>query len=90
MFSPNALHCLRRRNRQFEAEQVELQQELAGLQEELAVLNQRYGSLLEQVGQQHGLIRRLSGEDLGHVKREAMQPDGERLHSLLRSLWSKL
>lgn len=77
----NALHRLCCRNRQFEAEQVELQQELAGLQEELAVLTQRYGSLLQQVGQQHGLIRRLSGEDLGHV-----EPDGERLHSVLCSL----
>lgn len=79
MFSHHALHRLRHRNRQFEAEQAELHRELAGLQEELAVLNQRYGSLLEQVGQQDGLIRRLS--------EEATQPDGERLHSLLHSLW---
>lgn len=69
-------------------EQAELHRELACLQEELVVLKQQYGALLEQVKQQHGLIRRLSGEDLGHLEREATQPDSERLPLLLHSLRS--
>lgn len=76
---------LHRRSRQFEEEQAELHQKLAALQGELAVLNQQYGSLLEQVGQQHSLIRRLSGgqdsqnpgEGLGHMDCKETQAAGE-------------
>lgn len=51
------LSCI---SEQFEAEQAELHQKLAGLQKELAVLKQQYDSLLLQVGQQHSLIQQLS------------------------------
>lgn len=76
---------LHRRSRQFEEEQAELHQKLAALQGELAVLNQQYGSLLEQVGQQHSLIRQLSevqdsqnpGEGLGHMECKETQAAGE-------------
>lgn len=76
---------LHRRSRQFEEEQAELHQKLAALQEELAVLNQHYSLLLEQVGQQHSLIRQLSdvqdsqspGEDLGHMECKETQAAGE-------------
>lgn len=52
---------LHHRSHQFEAEQAEVHQQLAGLQKELAVFKQQYDSLLEQVGQQHSLIQQLSG-----------------------------
>lgn len=65
------------RSQQFEVEQAELHQKLAGLQQELAVLKQQYDSVLEQVGQQHSFIHQLqlqgtqnSGENMGCVESE--------------------
>lgn len=60
------------RSQQFEAEQAELHQKLAGLQKELAVLKQQYDSLLQLVGQQHSLIQQLSAE-----VQESQNPGGE-------------
>lgn len=76
---------LHRRSRQFEEEQAELHQKLAALQGELSVLNQQYGSLLEQVGRQHSIIQQLSGvqdgqnpaEGLGHMEHKETQAAGE-------------
>lgn len=77
---------LHHRSQQFEAEQTELQQKLAGLQKELTVLKQQYNSLLEQVGQQHSLIQQLSEsqgtqsseEKLSNMDSEETEICGER------------
>lgn len=67
------------RSLQSEAEQAELHQKLSSLQKELTVFKQQYDSLLEQVGQQHGLIQQLSqsGGDARNTECEGTQAGGE-------------
>lgn len=50
------------RNKQFEVQQVALQQQLLVLQIELAATKQLYDSLLEQVSQQNSFIQQLSDQ----------------------------
>lgn len=72
------------RSQQFEVEQAELHQKLAGLQMELAVLKQQHDSVLEQVGQQHSFIHLLqlqgtqnSGEKISNMESEETEAGGE-------------
>lgn len=84
-FNDNSVTFLYHRSQQFEAEQAELQQKLAGLQKELTVFKQQYDSLLEQVGQQQRLIQQLSdsqgtqssGENLSYMESEETEICGE-------------
>lgn len=46
-------------------QQAALHQQLLLLQNQLATVEQLYGSLLEQVGQQSSLIQQLSEKELG-------------------------